>query len=78
MKNFVLFAVFATLILIIPSQVYAHEDGCHILHSCVAHDDEYVCGDLGRVNECPIERKVIIPLLTIESNRIITSMVRLF
>ena len=69
MKSFVLFAVFAALILIIPSQVYAHEDGCHILHSCESHDDEYVCGDLGRIDECPIDKEEAIPLLTIESNR---------
>jgi phosphatidylserine/phosphatidylglycerophosphate/cardiolipin synthase-like enzyme len=31
----------------------AHQDPCHRLHSCPSDHKTYVCGDLGRCDQCP-------------------------
>jgi endonuclease YncB( thermonuclease family) len=40
------------IIPISPTESLAHRDGCHRWHSCPSDDGSYVCGDLGRDDEC--------------------------
>ncbi len=34
------------------SGAQAHDQPCHILHSCPSHDGSYVCGDKGGCSQC--------------------------
>ena len=33
--------------------LHAHQDPCHLRHSCPSDHQTYVCGDTGRCNQCP-------------------------
>lgn len=37
----------------VPPQADAHRSGCHRRHSCPSDTGSYVCGDLGRCDQCP-------------------------
>jgi hypothetical protein len=39
------------------TSLLAHRDGCHRWHSCPSDNGSYVCGDLGRDDECPKKSK---------------------
>jgi hypothetical protein len=43
--------VFVSLVPVIETG-YAHRDGCHRWHSCPSDSGSYVCGDLGKNDEC--------------------------
>lgn len=39
------------------TSLFAHRDGCHRWHSCPSDTGSYVCGDLGKDDQCPKESK---------------------
>jgi hypothetical protein len=43
--------VFVSVVQVIETG-YAHRDGCHRWHSCPSDSGSYVCGDLGKNDEC--------------------------
>lgn len=45
--------ILVVLLVLAPTIVYAHQDGCHRWHSCPSDTGSYVCGDLGYYSECP-------------------------
>ena len=45
--------ILVVFLVLAPTIVYAHQDGCHRWHSCPSDTGSYVCGDLGYYSECP-------------------------
>jgi phosphatidylserine/phosphatidylglycerophosphate/cardiolipin synthase-like enzyme len=49
----IVFLLVGSVIALLSGQGHAHQDPCHRLHNCPSDHSTYVCGDMGRCEQCP-------------------------